>query len=102
MRPGEKLYEELLIGDNTYPTDHARILSAHEHFTPWPQLKAELSNLAALVEAEDHAAIRLVLQRMVSGYTPDSDLVDWVYQWRQEHQPGGGGAAGGSPMAATG
>jgi FlaA1/EpsC-like NDP-sugar epimerase len=101
LRPGEKLYEELLIGDNTLPTDHPRILSAHEHFTPWTQLRSELLHLATLMDAEDQPAIRLVLQRMVSGYTPDSDLVDWVYQWGQ-HQSPRSGAAGGPPKAAAG
>ena len=87
LRPGEKLYEELLIGDNTRPTDHPRILAAHEAFSPWPQLKADLAQLASLMAAEDHAAIRMMLQRMVPGYTPDSELVDWVYQSQQVERP---------------
>lgn len=93
LRPGEKLYEELLIGDNTRPTDHPRILAAHEAFTPWPQLKAELTQLASLMAAEDHAAIRLMLQRMVSGYTPDSELVDWIYQRHEGKLPDSAQAA---------
>lgn len=83
LRPGEKLYEELLIGDNTLPTSHPRILSAREGFLPWRQLGPELEQLADLMAAENHAAIRLTLQRLVSGYTPDAELVDWIYQQRR-------------------
>jgi FlaA1/EpsC-like NDP-sugar epimerase len=71
LRPGEKLYEELLIGDNPEPTAHPRIMKAHERFLPWPQLEPVLAALAAAAEADDLTAIQDVLLRHVHGYQPD-------------------------------
>jgi FlaA1/EpsC-like NDP-sugar epimerase len=45
LRPGEKLYEELLIGNDPMPTDHPRIMKAHELFPPWPVLSARIETL---------------------------------------------------------
>jgi FlaA1/EpsC-like NDP-sugar epimerase len=79
LRPGEKLYEELLIGDNPKPTQHARIMKAHEHFVPWDALQHRLTELRAAVDANDVPAIRTQLQQLVSGYQPNADVVDWVH-----------------------
>jgi FlaA1/EpsC-like NDP-sugar epimerase len=79
IRPGEKLYEELLIGDNPKPTLHARILKAHEEFIPWPEFEERLQSLEQALNANDVPAIRLMLQQMVSGYRPSDEIVDWVY-----------------------
>jgi FlaA1/EpsC-like NDP-sugar epimerase len=49
LRPGEKLYEELLIGDNPLPTNHPRIMKAHEEYLPWSDLESKL-NLEKLFE----------------------------------------------------
>jgi FlaA1/EpsC-like NDP-sugar epimerase len=49
LRPGEKLYEELLIGDNPKPTQHARIMKAHEQFLSWPQLEGQLTRVRQLM-----------------------------------------------------
>lgn len=68
LRPGEKLYEELLIGDNPERTDHPRIMKAHEHFVPWPQLAAELKTLEAAAQQDDLAAIKAFLRQHVQGY----------------------------------
>ena len=68
LRPGEKLYEELLIGDNPTPTDHARIMKAHEDFLPWPELATQLDDLRAGVQANDTAALKSVLHHCVHGY----------------------------------
>jgi len=68
LRPGEKLYEELLIGDNPTPTDHARIMKAHEAFLPWPELEAQLEVLRQAAQANDTAAIKTVLHHCVHGY----------------------------------
>jgi FlaA1/EpsC-like NDP-sugar epimerase len=47
LRPGEKLYEELLIGDNPEPTDHPRIMKAHEDFMPWAATWARTTSCAS-------------------------------------------------------
>lgn len=68
LRPGEKLYEELLIGDDPTPTQHARIMKAREAFLPWPQLLPELLQLRAAAKRGDAQVIHQVLERCVSGY----------------------------------
>jgi FlaA1/EpsC-like NDP-sugar epimerase len=79
MRPGEKLYEELLIGDNPKPTLHARIMKAHEEFIPWAEFEAKLQSLELALNANDVPVIRLMMQQLVSGYQPSDEIVDWVY-----------------------
>jgi len=78
LRPGEKLYEELLIGDNPKPTQHARIMKAHEEFLPWDELQARLNALQTCMQANDVPAIRGMLQELVPGYKPTGAVVDWV------------------------
>jgi len=68
LRPGEKLYEELLIGDNPEPTAHARIMKAHEAALTWDDLRPHLQALRAGAEQADTAAIKSVLQACVHGY----------------------------------
>lgn len=68
LRPGEKLYEELLIGDNVSKTDHPRILRAEETFIPWTLLKEELSKLAHACQSQDPLATREILKKCVIEY----------------------------------
>lgn len=79
LRPGEKLYEELLIGDNPKPTQHARIMKAHEQFLSWPQLEQKLNALNIAMSVNDVPVIRGQLQELVSGYVPSGEVVDWVH-----------------------
>lgn len=79
LRPGEKLYEELLIGDNPKPTGHPRIMKAHEDFLVWGELEQRLLALQAALEVNDVGVVRLMLQELVSGYEPLGDIVDWVH-----------------------
>jgi len=79
LRPGEKLYEELLIGDNPMPTQHPRIMKAHEEFLPWPELRAQLQELMQAVDTNNVPAIRALIQRLVPGYQPEGEVVDWVW-----------------------
>jgi FlaA1/EpsC-like NDP-sugar epimerase len=79
LRPGEKLYEELLIGDNPKPTQHPRIMKAHEQFLPWTLLAQKLDALSAAIGVNDVPVIRTMLQELVSGYQPSGEVVDWVH-----------------------
>jgi FlaA1/EpsC-like NDP-sugar epimerase len=84
LRPGEKLYEELLIGDNVVSTEHPMIMSAHEDHLSWDILKLRLSRLLDAVEEDDYVAVRQLLRETVNGYAPDGEIVDWMYQERRQ------------------
>jgi FlaA1/EpsC-like NDP-sugar epimerase len=79
LRPGEKLYEELLIGDNPLPTRHPRIMKAHEEFLPWDELESKLNILNLALESNNVPVIRTLLKELVPGYQPEGDVVDWVW-----------------------
>jgi FlaA1/EpsC-like NDP-sugar epimerase len=79
LRPGEKLYEELLIGDNPQPTQHARIMKAQEDSLPWGELQTLLKALDEAMVHNDVAAVRGLLQVCVQGYQPAGEVVDWVH-----------------------
>ncbi|RJP71759.1 MAG: polysaccharide biosynthesis protein [Comamonadaceae bacterium] len=79
LRPGEKLYEELLIGDNPQPTQHARIMKAQEDCLPWGELQTLLKALDEAMVHNDVAAVRGLLQVCVQGYQPAGEVVDWVH-----------------------
>jgi len=68
LRPGEKLYEELLIGDNPTPTSHPRIMKAHEDFLVWSELQHQLQLLDQAASHEDLGAIKEVLHTCVHGF----------------------------------
>jgi FlaA1/EpsC-like NDP-sugar epimerase len=79
LRPGEKLYEELLIGDNPERTSHERIMKAHEDYLPWPVLEERLNELKHAMQHCDHLEMRRIMQDLVYGYSPNEQIVDWVY-----------------------
>jgi FlaA1/EpsC-like NDP-sugar epimerase len=89
LRPGEKLYEELLIGENPIPTQHPRIMKAQEPFLPWAQLQQSLGALHMAKGANDVALIRGLLQQLVAGYEPAGEVVDWVYLSQEREALGG-------------
>jgi FlaA1/EpsC-like NDP-sugar epimerase len=84
LRPGEKLYEELLIGDNPLPTPHPRIMKAHEDFLPWTELQGKLAELGVSLDANDVPLMRTLLKELVPGYQPDGEVVDWVWTENQK------------------
>jgi FlaA1/EpsC-like NDP-sugar epimerase len=86
LRPGEKLYEELLIGDNPQPTSHPRIMKAHEEFLPWDELESKLNILNVALESNNVPVIRTLLRELVPGYQPESEVVDWV--WMENEKAG--------------
>jgi undecaprenyl-phosphate alpha-N-acetylglucosaminyl 1-phosphatetransferase len=91
LRPGEKRYEELLIGDNPLPTAHPRILKAREEFLPWAELQPQLRALRIATDNNDIEAIRGLLEKLVVGYQPDPNVVDWVYLEQTATRGRGGG-----------
>lgn len=82
LRPGEKLYEELLIGDDVIATEHPMIMRATEDHLQWDDFKAMLGELLQAVELDDYDRVRQLLRKTVSGYTPEGEIVDWIHQRR--------------------
>ena len=80
LRPGEKLYEELLLGDNPQKTYHEKIQKAQDPFIPFNQLKIELDNLLVLVEDNRVSEIKDTLHRLVPSYKSNSKIVDLFYE----------------------
>ena len=76
LRPGEKLYEELLIGANTEATEHPRILRSGEPYLSFAELKRELDVLRAAMTLRDTQAIQAVLMRTVEGYQPEPAIAE--------------------------
>lgn len=76
LRPGEKLYEELLIGENPQPTAHPKIMKAHEEFLSWDNLQQELEKLNLALDSSDATLISLMLKKLVPGYQPNGDVVN--------------------------
>jgi FlaA1/EpsC-like NDP-sugar epimerase len=83
LRPGEKLFEELLIGDNVSPTEHPMIMRANEEHLPWEQFKERLSKLLGAVECDDYERVRQLLRETVSGYKPEGEIVDLIHLQRR-------------------
>lgn len=79
LRPGEKLYEELLIGDNPKSTSHPGIMKAHEDYLSWQVLEEKLGALQIALDVNDVGLLRLMLEQLVSGYQPNGEIVDWVF-----------------------
>jgi FlaA1/EpsC-like NDP-sugar epimerase len=80
LRPGEKLYEELLIGNNPETTGHARILKARENHLSSAALLTQFESLRSSINAEDAKSIRDILIAMVPDYASSNDVSDWLFQ----------------------
>ncbi|WP_417533254.1 polysaccharide biosynthesis protein [Marinobacterium stanieri] len=76
LRPGEKLYEELLIGENVSKTEHPMIMRAEEESLAWGELEPVLVEIQSHCENGEALPIRDLLQRLVSGYQPRGEVVD--------------------------
>jgi len=79
LRPGEKLYEELLLGDDPQPTVHPKIQRAQDPFIPWHELEVELETLKILLSHNNVEVILTILEKLVVGYQPSDEVVDWVF-----------------------
>tara|TARA_B100000575_G_C23131964_1_gene656782 strand:+ start:1265 stop:3160 length:1896 start_codon:yes stop_codon:yes gene_type:complete len=78
LRPGEKLYEELLIGENVSSTEHKQILRAEEDFLSREELEKYLTALSDAEQKGDVKSLREILKKVVSGFTPEEKIVDLV------------------------
>lgn len=79
LRPGEKLYEELLIGEDVDGTDHPRIMTAHEDFVAYPELMSAFAELEAALDQFDYDAVLAQLATLVHGFNHSSGIVDYLY-----------------------
>jgi FlaA1/EpsC-like NDP-sugar epimerase len=84
LRPGEKLYEELLIGDNVSTTEHKRILRAEEDFLTTEELEKHLNLLKKAEKKGDVVALKETLKEVVSGFTSENEIVDVVHNQKQK------------------
>ena len=79
LRPGEKLYEELLLGDNPQKTQHPKIQKAQELFIPFNQLEIDLNTLKTLLDHNKVLEVKELLNKIVKTYQSNSAIVDHVY-----------------------
>lgn len=75
LRPGEKLFEELIIGNDPISTKHERIMMAHENFTPWPEL---IKLVRSLRDCRDRAQAIVLLEKLVPEFEHNRDNVEQV------------------------
>lgn len=83
LRPGEKLYEELLIGDDVTPTEHPMIMRANESHLQWGELREVLADLVMALQTDDLHLMRQILRATVDGYKPEGEIVDLVHRQRR-------------------
>ena len=84
LRPGEKLFEELLIGEDITQTDHRRIMSAHESWLPWPELEKILLKLDEACHEFAHEDIRRLLLQAPTGFVPKDGICDLVWNAKEK------------------
>ena len=84
LRPGEKLYEELLIGDEVQKTTHPRIMTASEVMLPWNVLSDIITRMDEACRQSDQLTLRRLLLEAPTGFAPKDDICDLV--WQQNHQ----------------
>ena len=79
LRPGEKLYEELLIGDDPQKTKHSKIQKTNDTFIPYEQLELNLNNLKNLLDNNRVNEVKNLLDKLIKLYKSNSDIVDHIY-----------------------
>ena len=79
LRPGEKLYEELLIGDNPQKTNNPKIQKISEIFIPFDQLENDLNNLKDLLDNNKSKDVKDLLIKILKIYQSNSEIVDHIY-----------------------
>lgn len=86
LRPGEKLYEELLIGDNVTGTIHPKILRAEEKTLQNNELEPCMKNVQAIIDSGDSQLARTLLGEIVVEYVPSDKNVDWLGSAKKENK----------------
>ena len=81
LRPGEKLYEELLIGDNPEKTEHSKI-KTNEPMIAYSELEEELNSLKILLDENEVGKVKILLEKLLRLYKPNSVIVDHIYNER--------------------
>jgi len=84
LRPGEKLYEELLIGDNPKKTYHEKILKALDPFISFNKLTIDLDNLSNLIEENKVKEVKDMLSNLIPSYQSNSKIVDHFYEQQSD------------------
>ncbi len=79
LRPGEKLFEELLIGDNVTDTSHPRIMRAEEEVLEWTELQKVLMDLEVSSKNDDFESVRGIMSQVVSGFKPQCEISDLLW-----------------------
>ena len=79
LRPGEKLYEELLIDDKVSSTKHHKIMLTQDKGVEWEQLQEYVNQLNQVVKTEDLNHMREIFMKTVSGFNAKSEIVDYLY-----------------------
>ncbi|HAT3836575.1 TPA: polysaccharide biosynthesis protein [Morganella morganii] len=85
LRPGEKLYEELLIGENVQKTAHKRIMAAKERFLPFEEFHNILIELNDACRNLDHKRIRDILLNAPTGFNPTDDIGDLIWNHQKNN-----------------
>ncbi len=80
LRPGEKLFEELLIEGSPEDTTHPRIKKSRDLGISWKELSSKISVLEEIIQLKDHQALQDFLKENVNGYVPNAQIVDWIYE----------------------
>jgi len=86
LRPGEKLFEELLIGDNVDGTEHPLIMRAEESMIAWPVLQSRLEKLEQACKNFNYEEVRMLLLELVREYQPQCGIEDMIW-CRERNQP---------------
>ena len=96
LRPGEKLYEELLIGDEPQKTEHPRIFRAVEKSLPMQRMKELTGELVEALAKRDRAWVMRIIQEAVPEFAPRDGIGDWVTLFEKEQSASADAANGGS------
>ena len=85
VRPGEKLFEELLVGSNISTTDHPMIMRAEEETLAWDKLNSILEELEVAINNSDHQELRNLLIKAVPAFKPQSGITDLLFSEKSEY-----------------
>ena len=79
LRPGEKLYEELLIGESPHKTNHTKIFKTNDPFIPFEELEVDLNNLKKFIDDHNSYEVKKMLEKLIKLYKSNSQLIDHMF-----------------------